>query len=54
MDKELLELIKKEANLMRQHELIEKYVKKGYSREVVMETYREVIYLFMADNVPEW
>lgn len=53
-DKELVELIKEDANLMKTPNLIEKYMKKGYSQEVVMEAYREVIQLFMADDAPEW
>ncbi len=49
-DKELMELMKEDANHMKPLELVEKYVKKGYSQEVVMDTYKEVIYLFMADD----
>ena len=52
-DKELVELIKEDANLMKTPDLMEKYTKKGYSREVIQEAYREVIQTFMADNVPE-
>jgi SOS response regulatory protein OraA/RecX len=53
-DKELVELIKKDANLMKTPDLMEKYMNKGYSQEVIQEAYREVIQTFMADDVPEW
>jgi len=53
-DKELVELIKEDANLMKTPDLMEKYTKKGYSQEVIQEAYREVIQAFMADDVPEW
>jgi hypothetical protein len=50
VDKELVELMKKDANHMKPPDLIEKYIKKGYSQGAVMEAYREVIQLLMADD----
>jgi hypothetical protein len=53
-DKELVELIKKDANLMKTPNLMEKYMNKGYSQEAIMEAYQEVIKLFMTQDTPEW
>ena len=54
VDKELMELIKGDANRMKTQDLIEKYIKKGYSQEAIIEAYREVITLFMTQDAPEW
>jgi hypothetical protein len=53
-DKELMELIKEDANLMKTPNLVEKYMEKGYSQGAIMEAYQEVIKLFLTDDVPEW
>lgn len=54
VNEELMELIKGDARHMKPADLVVKYMGKGYSQADIMDTYREVIYLFMDDDRPEW